>query len=95
MADSESEQLAQASSRFIDLANSLKDEGLPTKVVSAGLMTASTVYVTYVLAGNEGVLNQKGMDEVVKTYRQQLSRFQDSKREQLEKTAEESAESKI
>ena len=95
MADSESEQLAQASSRFIDLANSLKDEGLPTKVVFAGLMTASTVYVTYVLAGNEGVLNQKGMDEVVKTYRQQLSRFQDSKREQLEKTAEESAESKI
>ena len=84
MADSESEQIAQANAKFIELANSLKDEGLPTKVISAGLMTASTVYVTYVLAGNEGVLNQKGIDEVVYTYRQQLSRFQDSKREQLE-----------
>ncbi|MEP1470514.1 MAG: DUF3144 domain-containing protein [Halieaceae bacterium] len=85
MADSEGEQIAQANAKFIELANTMKDEGLPTKVISAGLMTASTVYVTYVLAGNEGVLNQKGIDEVVYTYRQQLSRFQDSKREQLEK----------
>ena len=87
MAASESEQLAEISTKFIDLANSMKDEALPTKVISAGLMSASTVYVTYVLAGNEGVLNQKGMDEVVNTYRQELMRFQDSKREQLEQAA--------
>ena len=87
MAASESEQLAEISTRFIDLANSMKDEELPTKVISAGLMSASTVYVTYVLAGNEGVLNRKGMDEVVNTYRQQLTRFQDSKREQLQQAA--------
>jgi len=87
MAASESEQLAEISKRFIDLANSMKDEGRSTKVISAGLMSASTVYVTYVLAGNEGVLNQKGMDEVVNTYRQQLARFQGSKREQLEQAA--------
>jgi len=87
MAASESEQLAEISTRFIDLANSMKDEELPTKVISAGLMSASTVYVTYVLAGNEGVLNPKGMDEVVNTYRQALTRFQDSKREQLEQAA--------
>jgi hypothetical protein len=87
MAASESEQIADVNTKFIDLANSLKEEGMPTKVISAGLMTASTVYVTYVLAGNEGVLNQKGIDEVVYTYRQQLTRFQDSKREQLEQAA--------
>ena len=87
MAASESEQLAEISKRFIDLANAMKDEGRSTKVISAGLMSASTVYVTYVLAGNEGVLNQKGMDEVVNTYRQQLARFQASKREQLEQAA--------
>jgi hypothetical protein len=87
MAASESEQIADVNKKFIDLANSMKEEGLPTKVISAGLMTASTVYVTYVLAGNEGVLNQKGIDEVVHTYRQQLTRFQDSKREQLENSS--------
>ena len=87
MAASESEQLAEISKRFIDLANSMKDEGRSTKVISAGLMSASTVYVTYVLAGNEGVLNREGIDEVVNTYRQQLARFQDSKREQLEKSS--------
>ena len=87
MAASESEQLAEISKRFIDLANAMKDEGRSTQVISAGLMSASTVYVTYVLAGNEGVLNQKGIDEVVNTYRQQLARFQASKREQLEQAA--------
>jgi len=91
MAGSESEQLADISKKFIDLANSMKEEELPTKLISAGLMTASTVYVTYVLAGNEGVLNQKGIDEVVYTYRQQLMRFQDSKREQLQQAAKQEA----
>ena len=87
MAASESEQIADVNKKFIDLANSMKEEGLPTKVISAGLMTASTVYVTYVLAGNEGVFNQKGIDEAVYTYRQQLTRFQDSKLEQLENSS--------
>ena len=88
MAKSESEKLAEISTRFIDLANSMKDNGFDTKEVSAGLMASSTIYVTYVLAGNAGFLNEKGVDEVVNTYRQQLLRFQDAKREQLETAAE-------
>ncbi|MDE0931088.1 MAG: DUF3144 domain-containing protein [Halioglobus sp.] len=69
--------------RFIDLANSIKDEGVDIKMVSHGLMTASGYYVTYALGGNDGVLSDLGMDEVTAAYRRELERIQKLKKEQV------------
>ena len=62
--------------RFIDLANTLKDEGTETRVASAAMMTASAVYATYVFAGNDGRLAPSGIAKLVAAYKQQLERVQ-------------------
>jgi hypothetical protein len=67
--------------RFIDLANTMKDEGLDIKMVSHGLMSASGVYTTYVFGGNEGGLTESGIDKVVGVYRTELERMQRTKRD--------------
>ena len=51
--------------KFIELANQLKDEKIDLTLVSGALMTASGVYATYVAAGNNGVLEPGGVDKVV------------------------------
>jgi len=66
--------------RFIDLANAMKDEGTGTNVVSAGLMTASAVYATFVVGGNTGGLTESGVDKVTAAYKQQLEQVQQTKR---------------
>ena len=54
MATSEEEFHAQCLQRFLDLANTINGEGIDSRIVSSGLMTASAIYATYTLAGNEG-----------------------------------------
>jgi hypothetical protein len=76
MAKTEDEQYAECMQRFIDFANSMKDEGIETRLVSAGLMSASAIYSTYVFAGNEGRLNAAGVEKLLEAYRQQLDQVQ-------------------
>lgn len=81
MATSDSDFHQQCMQRFIDLANTMKNEGVPTRVVSAALMTASGVYTTYTVAGNSGGLNDSGIDKVTEAYRQNLQNIQQAKRQ--------------
>ena len=90
---SESEQHKIATNRFIELANELKEQGIDPTIVSGGLMTASSVYATYVAAGNEGALEESGVDKVVDLYRRTLVHFQTVKRRGLEQDSAGSSDS--
>ena len=72
--------------RFIDLANLMKEETIPTRVVSAAMMTASAVYSTYVFAGNDGRLAPSGTVKLAEAYKQQLDRVQHVKAANEEKS---------
>ncbi len=72
--------------RFIDLANGMKDEGVPVTVVSWALMTASGIYATYSVAGNDGGLNPTGVDKVADAYRQNLANIQELRKRAQEQT---------
>ena len=85
MTKSDAELHQECTRRFIELANAMAKEGIASPVVSAGLMSASGVYATYIVAGNEGGLNPTGVDKVTAAYRQQLEQVQKVKREQYEK----------
>jgi hypothetical protein len=71
----------QCMQRFIDLANSMKDDGIETRVVSAGLMTASAVYSTYLFAGNEGRVAPEGITWLKEAFGAQLELVQRAKAE--------------
>jgi len=82
MSNSDEENHMRCMERFIELANAMKDEGMPTRVVSAALMTASGVYATYTVAGNSGDLNPSGVEKVAAAYKENLENIQRVKREQ-------------
>ena len=84
---SDSEQHKMATNQFIDLANELKNQGVDTALISGALMTASSIYATYVAAGNDGALESTGVDKVVDLYRRTLQHFQTVKRRGLEDDA--------
>ena len=73
--------------KFIELANELREEGNDPQLVSAALMAASGVYATYVVAGNTGGLEPSGVDKVVMKYRHNLEHIQQRKKEESEKAA--------
>ena len=75
------ENLQQCTTRFINLANKLKDDGQDTKLISAAMMAASGVYATYTVAGNSGALAPSGVDKVVDAYRRNLMHIQERKKE--------------
>ena len=62
--------------RFIDLANQMKDEGQAPPSVNAALMLASGLYATYLAVGNEGQLESKAIDQVAGVYRKNLAAVQ-------------------
>ena len=70
--------------RFIELANSMKDDGSDLRVVSAALMASSGIYATYMAAGNAGALEPTGVDKVVAAYRQTLEHIQNRKKEEIQ-----------
>ena len=70
--------------KFIELANTLKDEGINPQIVSAGLMAASGIYATYITAGNTGGLQPSGVDKVVMMYRRNLEHIQERKKAENE-----------
>ena len=87
MATSEEEFHAQCLQRFLDLANTINGEGIDTRIVSSGLMTASAIYATYTLAGNEGSLTDKGTEKLAEAYKDQVDQVQRAKRERWQKVS--------
>ena len=83
MAKTDNDIHGECMQRFLDLANSMKEEGIDTRIVSAGLMTGSAVYSTYVSAGNDGLLAPEGVDTVTAAYKEQLQMVQAAKEEQF------------
>lgn len=82
MADQQTEQQHDiVMHRFLDLANQVKEEGVPVNVVASALMVGNCIYSIYALAGNEGVLNDEGVDELVSAFRRQLEQIQEAKRD--------------
>ena len=73
--------------KFIELANALKKEDIDSVMVSGSLMTASSIYATYVAAGNNGALEPSGVDKVIQVYRRTLEHHQVVKKAQLQEQA--------
>ena len=85
MAKTDTEIHQECTRRLIDLANEIKDEGVGTNVVSAGLMTASAVYATFVVGGNTGGLTDSGVEKVTAAYKQQLEQVQRMKKDESDR----------
>ena len=78
-----------AMQRLIELANKLAAEGTPPKVVSAGLMTASCVYATYIEVGNNGSLDEAGVNRIADGYKKHLAHNQKSRRDNAQRPSDE------
>jgi hypothetical protein len=88
---SEAENHNICTTRFIKLANELKDLGYDPQLVSAALMAASGIYATFITAGNKGGLQPSGVDKVVMMFRRNLEHIQERKREENEGAEEPTA----
>ena len=67
--------------RFIELANTMKDEGIKIPLVSHGMMTACATYATFAAAGgNEGGLTESGVDKMTEVYKRELQQVQVAKK---------------
>ena len=79
----ESEQASHAMVKFIELANSLKDEGIPVKAVNWGLMNASATYSTYSVVGNKGGLNTSGVEKMTAVYQKCLEQVTEARKREF------------
>lgn len=77
---SQRESHNECTTKFIDLANELKNQGHNPQVISAALMAASGIYATFITAGNAGGLQPSGVDKVVLMYRRNLEYIQERKK---------------
>jgi len=80
MSKSDAELISDAVNRFIDLANSIKNEDVDVNIVATALMSASGIYSTYAAGGNQGGLTEKGVEKVAAAYKSELARIQEVKR---------------
>ncbi len=81
--ENDHKQCTACINQFIDLANTMQEEGIAANIISAALMSSSGVYASFVAGGNEGVLTESGVDKVSAMYKQELARIQAVKREDL------------
>lgn len=81
MASEEDQAHYEAMQRFLKLANEMTEEGVPTHIAGASLMTASCVYASFQVKGNKGRLSAEEIESVTKTYRQHLERLQGHREE--------------
>ena len=82
MAKSEAEIHRECVDRFIALANTMREEGVAGNLVSAGLMTSSGIYATFLAAGgNSGGLTESGIGKVTEAYQKELTRIQEMKKQ--------------
>jgi len=82
VSDQQTEQHDDCMQRFIDLANAMKDEGVPVNVVSWALMTSSGIYSTYSVTGNSGGLTPSGVDKIADAYKKNLANIQQLRKAQ-------------
>ncbi len=80
MSDQAAKDHQQCVEKFIAQANELTQSGLPADLVSAAMMSASAVFATFSVAGNEGGLNDSGVDKVVQAYRNCVEHVQKVKK---------------
>jgi hypothetical protein len=73
--------------KFIELANELKEKEIDTNLVNGALMAASSVYATFVAAGNKGALEPSGVEKVVTLYRRTLEQHQAARKAQSKRKA--------
>ncbi len=76
----EKESYNECMHKFIDMANEMKEQGHDASLVSAALMTSSSVYATFVSVGNTGGLEPSGVDKIVDVYRLNLERIQEQRK---------------
>ena len=84
MVEDKHEQHQACMERFIELANTMKDEGIAINVVSWALMSASAVHAIYSVAGNEGGLTESGVAKLADAYKQNLTQIQALKQRQAQ-----------
>lgn len=84
MAEDRHEQHQACMERFIELANSMKNEGIGVDVVSWSLMSASALHAIYSVAGNDGGLTESGIDKIADAYKQNLTKIQELKQRQAQ-----------
>lgn len=84
MAEDRHEQHQACMERFIELANSMKNEGIGVDVVSWSLMSASALHAIYSVAGNDGGLTESGIEKIADAYKQNLTRIQELKQRQAQ-----------
>ena len=77
------DNLNDCTNKFIELANTLREEGQEVQLVSAALMAASGIYATFTAAGNNGALEPSGVEKVAAVYRQNLEHIQARKKAEL------------
>lgn len=85
MSESKAQQHDTCMRRFVALANEMRDSGVEANIVSWALMTASGIYSTYSVAGNEGGLTDSGVDRVAEAYKKNLVNIQAAKKAQVNK----------
>ncbi len=73
----------QLMNKFVDLANTLKDEGNDINLISAAMMASSALYATYSTSGNEGYLHDSGIEKVGDIYKKHLAYVQQAKKAEL------------
>jgi hypothetical protein len=87
----QADQHRNLTNQFIELANKIRNEqNIDPALVSGSLMTASSIYATFVAAGNTGVLEPSGVEKVVKVYRRTLEHHQAIKKNQLKEQKKQS-----
>lgn len=86
MSDNKLEQHQEMIDAFIELANKFKDQGKELPVISTALMSATSIYTTYVYAGNQGYLQEGGEKKVVDAFAKNLHRLQAFKQTQAKGT---------
>ncbi|MEQ8261950.1 DUF3144 domain-containing protein [Pseudohaliea sp.] len=84
MAEDRHEQHQACMERFIELANSMKNEGIGVDVVSWSLMSASALHAIYSVAGNDGGLTESGIEKITDAYKQNLTKIQALKQRQAQ-----------
>ncbi|HBO14150.1 MAG TPA: DUF3144 domain-containing protein [Halieaceae bacterium] len=84
MAADRHEQHQACRERFIELANTMKNEGIGVDVVSWSLMSASALHAIYSVAGNDGGLTQSGIEKIADAYKQNLTKIQELKQRQAQ-----------
>ena len=81
---SEQDQVRDCMNEFIDLANEMKDRGIPVHVVSSGLMRAFGVYATYSVAGNAGGLTESGVEKIAELFKVELANVQEMRKAEFD-----------